>query len=398
MEPLQRRIIVLGSTGSIGRNCLDVIEHLNTHTPHQFEVVGLAAGSNVEVLRQQANRFNVPNVVINDEHAPGLDSFSDRVNVMAGADRLCEMVATVDADVVVGAIVGSAGLPATMTAIEHGRDIALANKETLVAAGDVVMDAVKKHDVRLLPIDSEHSAILQSLQSSGPQRERDVNAIARLVLTASGGPFRTWTRERMEHASVDQALAHPTWDMGAKITIDSATLFNKALEMIEAHWLFDLPEDQIEVIVHPQSIVHSFVEFVDGSVVAQLGPPDMKTPIQYALTYPSRASGCGKRLDWTTLQSLEFEPPDLERFPALSLARDVIRLGGSAGAVFNAANEQAVEFYLHHRIGLLDIPSLVAAALAEIPNRVLKSINEVMGADAEAREFVVERVLSGKLA
>lgn len=397
MEPTHRRIIVLGSTGSIGRNCLDVIEHLNTHTEHQFEIVGLAAGSNVEVLRTQAKRFNVPTVVVDDEHAPGLDSFGPGVNVMTGPDRLCEMVATVDADLVVGAIVGSAGLPATMTAIEHGRDIALANKETLVAAGAIVMDAVKEHGVRLLPIDSEHSAIFQALQSSGPHRECDVDSIERLVLTASGGPFRTWTKEKMAHASVDQALAHPTWDMGAKITIDSATLFNKALEMIEAHWLFDLPESQIDVIVHPQSIVHSFVEFVDGSVVAQLGPPDMKTPIQYALTYPRRATGCSKRLDWSTLQSLAFEAPDTERFPALTLARDVIRRGGSAGAVFNAANEQAVEFYLHHRVGLLDIPALVGEALRELPTRRVESLNDVMGADAEAREFVVARVLSGKL-
>ncbi|MDX1682815.1 MAG: 1-deoxy-D-xylulose-5-phosphate reductoisomerase, partial [Phycisphaeraceae bacterium] len=325
-------------------NTLRVIDHLDANE-RPMTVAGLAAGRSVEALAEQARAHDCPPLALADEAAA--DQLREKLpdaTVYSGPDAALELVEATEATDVVAAVVGSAGLPATLAGIKRGLRIGLANKETLVAAGALVTPLVREHDAVLLPIDSEHSAIFQCLADQ-PQR-----AIKRIVLTASGGPFRTATAEQMANATVDEALNHPTWDMGPKITIDSATMMNKALEIIEAHWLFDLPGDQIEVIIHPQSIAHSFVEFTDHSVLAQLGPPDMKTPIQYALTYPDRDAGCSEAMDWSALRQLDFEPPDPERFPALRLAFEVIEAGGTAGAVFNAANEAAVAAFLDRKI------------------------------------------------
>jgi 1-deoxy-D-xylulose-5-phosphate reductoisomerase len=307
--------------------------------------------------------------------------------------------------VLVAAIVGAAGLPATIAGIRKGMDIALANKETLVAAGELVMPLVKKHSIHLLPVDSEHSAIFQCLEGSrftvhgsatGPEPEPQTlnSCVKRIVLTASGGPFRTASLAAIRSATVEQALKHPTWNMGAKITIDSATMMNKALEIIEAHWLFGLRVEQIEVIIHPQSIVHSFVEFTDNSVLAQLGPPDMKTPIQYALTWPQRRTGISDSMDWTKLRQLDFEPPDHDRFPALKLAYRAIEAGGTAGAILNAANERAVAAFLDRRISFGRITELVREAMDALEPVHVADIHTVLDADRAARQFVDQRITS----
>ncbi|MHC4947185.1 MAG: 1-deoxy-D-xylulose-5-phosphate reductoisomerase [Planctomycetota bacterium] len=382
-----RRLIVLGSTGSIGTNVLAVVEHLNAAGDFPFEVVGLAAGTNAAALADQARRHGVGHVALADETRA--DPLAGLPHVHAGPDaarRLVESVARAG-DLVVGAMVGAAGLPATLAAIDRGCDVALANKETLVAAGEVVMPRVRQAGVHLLPIDSEHSAIFQCLRAG-----RDLAEVRRLVMTASGGPFRTRPRARIEGATVDEALDHPTWSMGPKVTIDSASLMNKALELIEAHWLFGLEAERLEVIVHPQSIIHSFVEFVDGSVLAQLGPPDMRTPIQYALTWPRRGDGCARTMDWAGLRRLDFEPVDHDRFGAVRLAMDVIRAGGSSGAIFNAANEAAVEAFLAGRIPFGRITELVAATLAEVAPEPVGSLDDARRADAAARAAVRARL------
>lgn len=376
-----RRVILLGSTGSIGVSTLDVIRHLNRQR-QEFDVVGLAVGSQAEALLEQAREFNVEHVAVRDEAAA--DRIQDRT-VYGGLDAAHRLVAEVarPGDLVVAAIVGAAGLEAVVEAIRIGCDIALANKETLVSGGELVMPLVQEHQVQLLPVDSEHSAIAQCLRSS-----RSVEEIRRLVITASGGPFRTWKPDCIRSASVEQALDHPTWTMGRKITIDSASLMNKGLEVIEAHWLFGLPAEQIDVIVHPQSIVHSFVEYVDGSVLAQCGPPDMKTPIQYALTWPDRVEGCGPRLDWQALRQLDFQQLDHDVFPSVRMALDVIRVGGTSGAIFNAANEVAVEAFLAHRIEFGGIFELVATGLREIQPRPASSLEVVLEDDARTRACI----------
>ena len=408
-----RKLIVLGSTGSIGVNTLQVVEHLNALGAGTIEVVGLAAGRSVGPLIEQARRFRVPAVAIADPAQAALVSASlPGVQVFAGADAALKLVQHVDATDLSAAIVGSAGLAATLEGVRKGMNIGLANKETLVAAGAMVAPLVRQRGARLIPVDSEHSAIFQCLQGTGvgcrvsgdgselnvPSPETrnpkpETRSIKRIVLTASGGPFRKASRETIENATVEQALKHPTWNMGPKITIDSATMMNKALEIIEAHWLFDLPGEKIAVIIHPQSIAHSFVEFEDNSVLAQLGPPDMRTPIQYALTYPDRPAGCSRALDWSMLSTLEFEQPDFTRFPALRLAYDVIDAGGTAGAVFNAANEAAVAAFLERRIRFGRIVELVAETLSAIDVRPADSLETLMAADAEAREFVRQRVV-----
>ncbi len=374
-----RRVILLGSTGSIGVQTLDCVRNLSS----RFKVVGLAAGSNAELLAEQARAFGVEHVALSDEtHAAALDA----PHVYRGPDACVQLVEALDADVLVGAIVGAAGLPATLRAIEKGMTIALANKETLVAAGELVVPLAQEHGVDLLPIDSEHSAIFQCVQS---HRGAEINGqLKRIVLTASGGPFRTWAKDDIHNATVDQALNHPTWNMGRKITIDSATMMNKALEIIEAHWLFGVGREQIDVIVHPQSIAHSFVEFTDHSVLAQLGTPDMRTPIQYALTWPHRASGAGEPLDWSQLSQLDFEPPDHERFPALRLAYRVIESGGTSGAVLNAANEAAVAAFLDGELKFGQIVELVEQALDAIPPKHIADLADVWEADRKARELV----------
>jgi len=393
-----RRLIILGATGSIGVNTLDVVRHLNAAADSTgkppIEVVGLAAGRNASLLVEQANRFGVCHLAVADaEAARRVQLELPHTTVLSGPDAALRLVEQVRASDLVAAIVGSAGLPATVAAIRKGMRIGLANKETLVAAGPLVAPLVRRHGAELIPIDSEHSALFQCMECQrGADGAMNREAVRRIVLTASGGPFRTFPRPAIENATVEQALNHPTWDMGPKITIDSATMMNKALEIIEAHWLFDLPASQIEVIIHPQSMVHSFLEFRDHSILAQLGPPDMRTPIQYALTYPDRPAGCSKALDWTTLSKLDFESPDPVRFPALSLAYEVIEAGGSAGAIFNAANETAVAAFLEHRIRFGRIVELVAEALSAVPATPIDNLETVMEGDRQARAFIHERI------
>lgn len=398
-----RRVIVLGCTGSIGTNTLHVIEHLNAIHPGTLEIVGLAAGSSATKLFEQARRHGVHSLALAEQ--PDCTDAPSGTELFTGSDAAWRLVESVEADIVVAAIVGSAGLSAVVSAIERGCDIALANKETLVAAGEIIMPLATKHGSHIFPVDSEHSAIFQCLQSRRaeshtnrmPPTSMNLDHIRRIVLTASGGPFRTWPLERIASATVEQALSHPTWKMGAKITIDSASMTNKALEIIEARWLFNLESERIDVIVHPQSIIHSFVEFDDGSVLAQLGAPDMRTPIQYALTWPARPEGCANRIDWSTLAQLDFEPPDEQRFPALRLARRVIETGGTSGAIFNAANEVAVAAFLDGRIAFGRISQLAADTLDAIDARAARSLDEVFTADRRAREHVRSLLVSNKI-
>ena len=376
-----RRLIILGSTGSIGTATLEVVAHLaQQDDAPRYTVVGLAAGSNAALLAQQAEQFGVHDVALADIHASSALPASLRtITGPAAALELIDRVAQ-PGDMVMAAMVGVAGLAPVLAAIERGCDIALANKETLVAAGSVVQEAVARKGVKLLPVDSEHSAVFQCLRA-GTLREVD-----RLVLTASGGPFRTWSPERTANATLAEALRHPTWQMGRKVTIDSASLMNKGLEVIEAHWLFDLPSDRIDAIVHPQSIVHSFVEFRDGSTIAQLSPPSMKHPIQYALTWPARLPGCCPTIAWDAIRSLEFEPVDHARFPAIKLAKRVIDAGGSSGAIFNAANEVAVEAFIAGSLRFGDIAAVVTDSLDRLPARAVHTLAEVLTADRDARE------------
>lgn len=383
----RRRLILLGSTGSIGTNTLAVVEHLHAKELAQFDVVGLATGSNAEVLHKQALQFGVKHVAIADPvHASLL---SDLPNVFTGTDAALELIEAIarKGDLVVGAMVGAAGVPATLAAIDRGCDIALANKETLVAAGEIVIPKVKKKGIQLLPIDSEHSALFQCLQAG-----RSIDEVKQLVLTASGGPFRNWEKDRLYNATVKETLNHPTWDMGPKVTVDSASLMNKALEVIEAHWLFGMPAEKIKVVVHPQSIIHSFVEFVDGSVVGQLSPPDMKMPIQFALTWPDRLDGASKAMDWSSLHQLEFGPIDHQLFPALGLAYDVIKMGGTAGAIFNAANEAAVSAFLDGHIPFGMITQLVGEVLNQSQPTPVTCLDDVLNADEIARQMVAEKL------
>ncbi len=401
-----RRLLLLGSTGSIGTQTLDVVTHLNAlhargEWPTRFEVVGLAAGSNATLLAEQAEAFGVRETAL--AH-PGDALPTALANSRIGIEGAERLVREVKADVVLAAMVGSAGLPATLAAVELGRDVALANKETLVAAGELVVPAAEKSGARLLPVDSEHAALWQCLQSGQESSHvcppmRVDGGVRRLILTASGGPFRTWPADRIRGATPGEALNHPTWRMGPKVTIDSASLTNKALEVIEAHWLFGVPGDRIDVLVHPQSTVHSFVEFEDGNVIAQLGPPDMRMPIQYAITFPLRPLGKSAALDFTALSRLDFETPDLERFPALARAYDVMSQGGTSGAIFNAANEAAVEAFLASEhsdpMPFGQIGTLVGEAMDAIPSRPLTSLKDALDADHEARAFVRARLGQG---
>ena len=376
-----RRLIILGSTGSIGTATLEVVAHLaQQDDAPRYTVVGLAAGSNASLLAQQAEQFGVHDVALADTSSSS--ALPASLRIITGPDAALELIDRVaqPGDMVMASMVGVAGLAPVLAAIERGCDIALANKETLVAAGSVVQEAVARKGVKLLPVDSEHSAVFQCLRS-GTLREVD-----RLVLTASGGPFRTWSPERTANATLAEALRHPTWQMGRKVTIDSASLMNKGLEVIEAHWLFDLPSDRIDAIVHPQSIVHSFVEFRDGSTIAQLSPPSMKHPIQYALTWPARLPGCCPTIAWDAIRSLEFEPVDHARFPAINLAKRVIDAGGSSGAIFNAANEVAVEAFIAGSLRFGDIAAVVTDSLDRLPARAVHTLAEVLTADYEARE------------
>ena len=349
-------VVVLGSTGSVGCNALDVIGRL----PERFRLVGLAARASWQRLAEQANRFRPSALSLYDNSL--LKKLSGALNgagsqILSGKQGLLDLATHPDCQTLVAASSGTATLPAVLAAIKEGKTIALANKELLVMAGLIAMPLAKAHNTSIVPVDSEHSAIFQAAQSGS------CSEIKKVFITASGGPFRNSSVEHMAKASVEEALAHPTWTMGQKVTIDSATMMNKALEIIEAHWLFDLPADMIEVIVHPESIVHSMVEFRDGSVLAQMSPPDMRSPIQYALTCPERLAGCTQRLDIGHLASMSFHSPDLKRFPAIELGYRVIRTGGTSGAVLNAANEALVEAFLQRRIRLTDIAVLVETVL-----------------------------------
>jgi 1-deoxy-D-xylulose-5-phosphate reductoisomerase len=360
-------VAVLGSTGSVGTTALRV---LSRHTD-RFRVTALTAFSNADVLREQVATFK--------------PAFSELVK-NGGSDCLIEAATRADVDIVLNAVVGAAGLDATLAALEAGKRVALANKETLVMAGHLVRRALQRGGGEIVPVDSEHSAVLQCL--AGRKRED----VQRIVLTASGGPFRDWPREKSDRATVEEALRHPTWRMGKKITVDSATLANKALEVIEAHYLFDLEFDQIDVVVHPQSVIHSFVEFVDGSVLAQVGAPNMELPVLYALTHPGRIADKGTpRFDPVQHSPLTFERVRHDDFPALRLGVEAGRLGGAAPAVFNAANEQAVEIFLQGGMTFGDIPRSIEAALSELRDSAGETREELRAADAAARTFVKER-------
>ena len=374
-----KNLSLLGSTGSIGRNVLAVARQF----PERFRIAGLAAGQNVELLAEQVLEFkpdcvSLCNPVAREALAERLPSLW-RGRILCGDEGNCAVASLPEADMVVSAVVGAAGLLPVLAAIRAGKDIGLANKETLVMAGSIVMDAVQQHGVRLLPIDSEHSAIFQVLEAG---RKQDV---ARIILTASGGPFRTKDMAALRSATPAQALAHPNWSMGRKISIDSATLMNKGLEVIEARWLFDVQASQIEVVVHPQSIVHSLVEFQDGSVVAQLGIPDMRIPIAYALSYPERLELGLSRLNLAQCGNLTFEQPDLDRFPALRLAFEALAQGGVKPAALNAANEVAVEAFLDGRIGFTRIAEVVEEATRRADSIQHPDLEAILAADRQAR-------------
>ena len=381
-----KTLSLLGSTGSIGENVLAVVRMY----PDRFRVSGLSAGKNINKLAAQVLEFKPECISVADEALVGplADMLPSeyRQKIFWGS-RGNRKVATIDAvEMVVSAVVGAVGLLPTLAAIAAGKDIGLANKETLVMAGRLVMQAVEENGVALLPIDSEHSAIFQALEAG---RKSDVGMI---ILTASGGPFRTMAREQLPLVTPAQALDHPNWDMGRKISIDSATLMNKGLEVIEARWLFDVAADRIRVVVHPQSIVHSLVEFIDGSVVAQLGIPDMRIPIAYALSYPERIELGLSRLSLSDCGNLSFEKPDYERFPALRLAFDVMEEGGVKPAVLNAANEIAVAAFLSEKIGFTDITSVVAATLDRFDTGNDLDLDAILAADARSREFALHEI------
>ncbi|MEJ2699321.1 MAG: 1-deoxy-D-xylulose-5-phosphate reductoisomerase [Desulfuromonadales bacterium] len=373
-----KNLAILGSTGSIGVSTLEIVDAF----PDRYRVVALTGGNNLSRLEEQVRRFRPLAVAVlrpQDARALKRSLGSGAPEIFAGVEGLIACATHPEAHMVVSAIVGAAGLVPTLAAIEAGKDVALANKETLVAAGALVMEAVRRKAVRLFPVDSEHSAIFQSLQG---HRREDVK---RLILTASGGPFREKSLAELRRVTPGEALAHPNWNMGRKITIDSATMMNKGLEVIEARWLFDLPQERIDVHIHPQSIVHSMVEYVDGAVIAQLGIPDMKTPIAYALSHPERLPLPLPGLDLCSLGSLTFEAPDAERFPCLSLAYQALQAGGSAAAVLNAANEVAVEAFLRGEIAFLDIPAIIRATLDEHKVEPFRHIDEVLRADRWSR-------------
>ncbi len=379
-----KKLSLLGSTGSIGTQALQVVQNLREQG-EKWEVAALAARSSVNRLEEQARKFHPEVVAVFDEGAALSlrQSLRDTdIQVLSGMEGLCEAAAWPGADLTLNAVVGMVGLQPTLAALQAGKALALANKETLVAGGAIVMETARKRNLPILPVDSEHSAIFQCLQGC-PER----GALKKLVLTASGGPFFGRSRQELAGVTREQALRHPNWDMGAKITIDSATMMNKGLEVMEASWLFDLPEHRIEVVVHRESVIHSMVEYQDNAVVAQLGVPDMAVPIQYALTYPRRMPSPAGELDLCALGKLTFYPPDREAFPCLELCREALRRGGLVPAAANGANEQAVALFLEGKIGFLDIPRLVEAAMARQDPGVV-TLETVLEADQEARAFV----------
>ena len=377
---LERKIGILGSTGSIGTQTLEIVR-----SNPDFKVIALAAGSNVDLMEKQAREFQPELCVMWTEEAAKelrLRLSDTSVTVLAGMDGLLTLAVMPEIQILVTAIVGMIGLRPTIAAIKAGKIIALANKETLVTAGHIIMPLAAKMEVPILPVDSEHSAIFQSM--CGQSRKK----VSKILLTASGGPFRGKKRQELLDITVEDALKHPNWSMGRKITIDSATLVNKGLEVIEAKWLFEVEPENIQVVVHPQSVIHSMVEYVDGAVIAQLGVPDMKLPIQYALTYPDRRPMEGKKLDFYELSSMTFEKPDTDTFRGLSMAYDAIAAGGSMPTVFNAANEKAVSLFLNREIKFLEIYDLIQGAMNNHKVKENPTVEEILEAEAEAYEYI----------
>ncbi|MCI9616771.1 MAG: 1-deoxy-D-xylulose-5-phosphate reductoisomerase [Eubacterium sp.] len=378
-----KNISILGSTGSIGTQTLDIVRANN-----DLNVVAIAAGSNVKMLEEQIREFHPKLVCVYNEEAAGRlkTAVADTdVKVVAGMDGLIEAATYNSAQIVVTAFVGMIGIRPTLEAIKAGKDIALANKETLVTAGHLVMKAAKEYGVKILPVDSEHSAIFQSLNGENKKE------IDKILLTASGGPFRGWTREQMKNVQVEDALKHPNWAMGQKITIDSATMVNKGLEVIEAKWLFDVDIDHVQAVVQPQSIIHSMVQYKDGAVIAQLGTPDMKLPIQYALYYPERRYLAGDRLDFAKIGQITFEEPDLNNFAGLKMAYEAGRMGGSMPTVFNAANEKAVAKFLNREIGFLDITDMIQYCMEQHENINHPTVEQILEIEQWVYELIENR-------
>ena len=379
---MKKQIAILGSTGSIGTQALQVIEE----HPDLYEAYALTANNRVDLLVEQARKFLPEAVVIaNEEKYTQLkEALSDLpIKVYAGADALCQIVESQPIDIVLASMVGYAGLRPTMNAIKSGKTIALANKETLVVAGELINALANQYRTPILPVDSEHSAIFQCLEMNTP--------VEKVILTASGGPFRTYTMEQLQQVTKVQALKHPNWEMGAKITIDSASMMNKGFEVIEAKWLFGVRPEQIEVVVHPQSVIHSMVQFEDGAVMAQLGTPDMRLPIQYALFYPDRRPMKGKRVDFYELGTITFEKPDMETFTGLKLALRAASTGGSLPTVFNAANEKAVSLFLNRKIRFLEIPELIEMCMDAHKVVENPSVDEILAAEAESYDRIASR-------
>ena len=374
----KKQIAILGSTGSIGTQALQVIEE----HPDLYEAYALTANNQVELLAEQARKFMPAAVVITNEakYLQLKEMLADLpIQVYAGADALCEIVEAKPIDVVLASMVGYAGLRPTMNAIKAGKAIALANKETLVVAGELINALAQQYHTPILPVDSEHSAIFQCLEPN--------NALEKVILTASGGPFRTFSMEQLQHVTREQALKHPNWDMGAKITIDSATMMNKGFEVIEAKWLFGVRPDQIEVVVHPQSVIHSMVQYEDGAVKAQLGMPDMRLPIQYAFSYPQRIKASFDRLDFSKMTELTFEQPDMNRFRCLALAYEALNRGGNMACIVNAANEVVVSAFLKERISFLRMSEVIEQSMAKVPFIQTPTYEDYVATDAEARRI-----------
>ncbi|GIK26073.1 MAG: 1-deoxy-D-xylulose 5-phosphate reductoisomerase [Betaproteobacteria bacterium] len=386
MTPPRQKLVVLGATGSIGVNTLDVV----SRHPDRYEVLALSAQNKVDRLAEQCVRFRPRYAVVgSDEAAASLEGLlrpsGSGTVVLAGIEALERIASLPEADTVMAAIVGAAGLRPSLAAARAGKKILLANKEALVMAGPVFMKEVQRNRSILLPIDSEHNAIYQSLPRDYSSN-LEISGVRRILLTASGGPFRQMSQESLEQVTPDQACAHPNWVMGRKISVDSATMMNKGLEVIEAHWLFNAPPERIEVVIHPQSVIHSMVEYADGSVIAQLGNPDMRTPIAYALGFPERIEAGVEPLDLCRIGTLNFERPDFQRFPCLRLAYEALSEGGNAPAVLNAANEVAVEAFLGGNLGFTRIPRVIAQTLADVPWKEVASMEHVLAADGVARE------------
>ncbi len=377
-----KNILILGSTGSIGINTLNVVRQF----PDKFKVEALTVNTRIDLLESQINEFNPRLVVVKDNNAAAelRKRVGDKCKVLSGDDGLCEAAAQCEYDILVGAMVGFAGLAPTIEAIKRGKRIALANKETLVVAGELVTSLCRQHNAELIPVDSEHSAIFQCLIGE------EKNGVEKLILTASGGPFLNKEKSELVNVTVDEALNHPNWNMGNKITIDSASMMNKGLEVIEAHWLFGLPKDKIDVVIHPQSIVHSMVQFVDGSIKAQMGLPDMKLPIQYALGYPERLGNSFERTNLPKINSLTFFDPDFEKYECLKIAFYAMETGGTSPCIMNAANEIAVDKFLNKKIKFSQIPELIHKALSKMGNHKSPDLDVIYECDKETRNFVTQ--------